>query len=173
MTEATLEATKQTPRGRLREWFEARIEGLDEFDIADIETEAVDIFLADKEWTAAMFRRMLGAELRSLLTTMRERVTLGDTVTTKQGMKERADALNKKWGAWVEHTPSGYVRLMAMTKPQLLIAAEEREARGNVELRTAKLWRALAAELKADQRVKDHFRADQIEALERDLLVEV
>jgi len=164
---------KSTPRGKLRAWFEQRIEGVDELDMAAIEAEAADYFLSDREWAKGMFGRLIAQELRALLSQMRERVSLGDSATTKKGLKERADAAARRWGAWVEHTPQGYVRLMAMTRSQLLAAASERETRGLTEYRTARLWRDMAAKLKNDeQMVREHFSPVQIEKLEQRILQE-
>lgn len=165
---------KDTPRGRLRVWVESRIDGVDSFEVPALVSEAATEFFGDPAWTKAMFGRLLAVEIGGILQQLRPRGTMaGDTATTKKGMKERADALARKWGGWFEHTSAGHVRLMAMTRPQLLEAAAEREARGAIEIRTAKLWRALAAQLRSDeQTVREHFRPEMIEALERDILSE-
>lgn len=71
------------------------------------------------------------------------------------------------WERWLERDPAtgAHVRLVDMTREQLLAAAGSREERAKTERRRADFDRALAARLRDGQRVRERWTTDEIDAL--------
>jgi hypothetical protein len=69
-----------------------------------------------------------------------------------------------RWFQRMEHQPvrGNYMRLQAMTRQDLLSAAEEREKRATVEMVTARWYRLLAAGMTEEQTVKDRYSPEQV-----------
>lgn len=78
-----------------------------------------------------------------------------------------------RWGAWLEHVGDRHVLLMQMTRADLEAAAQEREARGGFEYRTAALWRKIGSDLRPGQQVRDVFSEQRIAALAESLQITV
>lgn len=152
-------------RTQLRNWFVEINETEEEYDITEVATRAVQQFGSDPDWVRQMWLPLIKQELRMLVAQMRDRTLLGEVVVNQEGLEERARRLGAKWGKWREHTEQGYTRLFDMTRGQLLEAADRRERIGLTEMRTAVLWRKLAARMTDAQQVSECWDDDEIEAL--------
>jgi hypothetical protein len=69
----------------------------------------------------------------------------------------------ERWFDRMEHQPlKGYMRLGAMTRDDLITAAEEREKRAATEVATARWYRILAQGLGEGQVVRDRYTPEQV-----------
>lgn len=73
------------------------------------------------------------------------------------------------WARWLERDPTTgtHVRIVDMTRDQLLAAANDRDARAKVQRTRARFNRALAAQMGDGQRVRDAWTDYAIDALWR------
>ena len=156
-------------RAQLRLWIRDEIAGRTEVKIPVITERVVERLLSDRELLSEYVRTNLGPivyeEARRVVASSRELLLLGDHVVTRDNFKERAGELRRSWGGWLEHAGDRNVLLMEMDADDLQAAESERRKRGDAEHELADLWAALRARLKVDQRVKDVFTPEHIEAV--------
>lgn len=70
---------------------------------------------------------------------------------------------SRNWARFMEHTGNAYVRVLQMTRAELLDAAANRRARAAVDAGYANTWERLAARLQRDdERVCDRWTVDEI-----------
>lgn len=159
-----------SPRRGLLQWFQARIDGLPEWSIDELADNAFAEVSRHPEWIKSICMSWVRERLTEFSAHERPSgyVPFGDRVIDRDGpeLQERADALMKKWGRWAEHDGNQYVRLLEMTRSQLLIAAEQRERAARTERVRAELCRMLADVLEEGQQVKDCVGPEELERME-------
>lgn len=156
-------ATEPTARATLAGWVREHMAGRSEVALPDV-TDAAVSWLMDHP---KALRPLLHELVRPLVYTIVQAVaarTRGRTLVAAS--VEELAALKRpgreRWRAWLEHAGERHVRLHAMTRSDLLAAADAREARGERELAIAAFWRALAAELTGGQTVGERFSTEAL-----------
>lgn len=153
---------------RIDDWIKNEIDGAASVVLPDIARRGRDAFLADTAYLQVLFADQLEDLVyrraqRVFGRTRQGPVLLGDEVVDEEEFRRRSGRLATKWANWLEHTGSEHVLLTAMTRVQLLAAAQEREGRAEAEARRAVFLRALAAELPGLTTVGEVFSTAQIE----------
>lgn len=162
---ATSAESNQSATSLLREWMRDRIHLLGEVKIRELGEEGY-LFLAEDQDRLNQFvtERVydMAAEIGRavLLETRRIRRFYEAEAKTEEEKQARLG----RWFQRMEHQPlrGNYMRLQAMTKQDLLAAAEEREKRATVEMVTARWYRLLAAGMTDDQTVKERWQPEQV-----------
>lgn len=169
----TAVAKESSPRAQVAGWVRERVKGGSEFSLPDLRDDAREHFGKDRAFMRALLNDFLGTVfydvVQGVVGQTRGLVMLGDTVTSEEAFRERAQRRASKWAKWIEHCNGRHISLMEMTREDLIAAAAEREGRAAVELRIAALWRALAERLEGDQAVRERFTPQEIEAVQRTL----
>ncbi len=163
------EPKEKSANSRVREWVREAIATREDFNIPVL----VDECIADLGGDASFVRTLLQENLKPLVYSViqmqvgqsRHLVALGDDVVQKGEVAKRATRISA-FASWLEHAGDRHVQLLEMTREDLLIAAAEREQRGQHELGIAKLWRSLANKLEGGQKVSEVFSAEEIEKLQ-------
>jgi hypothetical protein len=162
--------TKKAIYSAVREWVKGEVEGEDHVDLARLADEAVDYFMRDEE----ILRNCLRIVLRPLVyevarlvlrsTRGEEVIDLGpDEIVTRGEHTRRGKTLSQKFAKWMEHSgDNGHMRMVKMTKPQLLIAAQERKRRGHTELKIAAFQERLAAGMKSGEVVEQRYTIEDM-----------
>lgn len=164
----------KTPRQRVSAWMREEMAGKSEVMLPDVVDRMVDHFKSDPEFVRAFLTEML----RPIAYSIAQQVCAGSRDThlvyddSPPAPAIRA-AVRPKWWVWQEHAGSRHVLLPEMTSADLLLAATEREKRGEVEYRLAGLWRKLAAKLGEGQLVGEVFDEEAIDRWARLLKVQV
>lgn len=170
---------------RLYQWAVQKATGFnspERIRISDILEEARREFMSDPAWVHRFCDEILDEIVRSVITQAvastrghRKRYIFKDTVMAAEVYAQQTTAeasalsasLMQKWMNWREHTGNGHVRLLDMTRQDLIKAAELRERRAQRDLELAALWRAIADRLPDDDSaVREHLNAFDIEALD-------
>jgi len=174
----------------LYRWAEERVSGVgapDRVKISDLVEEANQEFATDADWVAQFVQEALNDMVRSVIRQavastrgQYKKYVFRDTVmgvrayaeqTTQESATLRMKLMSK-WGSWMEFNGRQHVRLLDMTRKDLIAAAEERERRAHRELEIAALWREMAAAMPDDSvTVRDTFNVAEIEALSVDIKV--
>lgn len=162
---ATSAESNKSATSLLREWMRDRIQLLGEVKIRELGEEGY-LFLAEDQDRLNQFvtERVydMAAEIGRavLLETRRIRRFYEAEAKTEEEKQARLG----RWFQRMEHQPirGNYMRLQAMTKQDLLVAAEEREKRATVELVTARWYRLLAAGMTEEQTVMDRWKPEQV-----------
>lgn len=165
--------TELSNRAKVRLWVRERIQGEEEVSLPELANEAIQVLGGDRKFITAFANECLHdmvLELASqVIKQTRGLIKIGDVVTDVEGVKRRARK-QSVFANWLEHVGDRHVRLLDMTREDLLSAADERQTRGERELEVAALWRTLAQRLEGGQAVKDRFSAEEIEGIQRGLL---
>lgn len=145
--------------------------------ISDIMDQVRTKFLSDRDFMLSLAimnveeitRAAIGEAIAETRGPSR-RVIVRDFVTTPADMVAQTPALMAqlalRWGRFLEWNGQVHVRLTAMTKVDLLAAAEIREERAAREAAYADFFRRLAAKLPDnDAAVADHIPLEQIEEI--------
>lgn len=164
--------TEQSARSRIRQWALTHIEGQEEVQVPVLVDEAIASLGKDRKLIAELgresLREIMYRQLISAISSTRNFVTTGDVALTVGGVKEKARR-HSVFASWLEHVGDHHVRLMDATREDLLLAADEREKRGNTELGIARLWRTVANGLEGGQTVGSKYSAEEIESMHRGL----
>ncbi len=168
-------ATKERSiRSRVREWVQNEIKDETEVSIPTLTASALAHFRGDQAFIQGLMQEMLRPMVYELALAVVQSsrgslVTLGDTIVTRDEVAKKARTRNV-WGTWLEHAGDRHVALLDMTREDLLLAATERQDRGEHELELAKLWRKLADGLEGGQVVRERFSAEEIEKVRAALM---
>lgn len=165
---ATVErATAGSARSKVRAWIREAIRDRGDVHLPTLAGEVVEHFRGDQEFVDAYLAETLPdivyATAQAVLGTTR--VRLADELVQPERLRAATPVLRSKWGHWLEHVGDRHVRLGDMTKGLLLVAAEERERRGDTEYVIARTWRHLAGAMETDwETVNQRFSAAEIDA---------
>jgi hypothetical protein len=161
--------TANSVRSRIREIVRTRIEDEDEISLPNLTDALVTLLRGDEpfmeEFIRISLRSEVYAQVSAAVAGSRNLVLFGDTAMSEDAIEKRSDAFASRFLGWFEHSGERHVRLMDMTKEDLLASASERRKRGNREYVIAELWTQLAGKLKKGQRVEERFTAEEIEAM--------
>lgn len=163
------ELTGRDARARVQTWLEDKLDPLTEFAIPKIIEECSEAVIADPEWLHALLADSLRPIVRQYVERYARRtrmVLAGDHVFLNPNGGDPRDRRVSRWATWLEQVDGRQMRIWDMRKPDLLKAAASRRDRAGFELKRAKLWSAMAAQLEDNQvQVKDRFNVQEIEAL--------
>jgi hypothetical protein len=136
------------------------------FNLPQVVNEAMITFLQDPQFVDEVVRDRVQRDVyemaRRIIANTRGLILVGDDVMTPEQFQAHAAKASNRFLNWVEHAGTRYISLMQMTKGDLLLAARERETRARSELQVAVLWRHIADQLGADERVGDKFTPEDI-----------
>lgn len=167
-----------TARAAIAGWLRLQLAGATEVRLPDLTNEAVEFVASDRK----LLRSFLGEMLRPIVYDCAQRIVgkdregfivLGDVLLRRGEFETRAHTLGSRWTRWLEHVGDRHINIMAMTRQDLLIAAEERERRAAADTGVAQLWRAIADRLKKGQTVGDRFKPADLDALSEQLFGDV
>ncbi len=169
--------TDPSPRVQLRTWIRAQITGEVEVQLPDLTARAVEHFSDQrafiKAFLAVTLPEMVYEQARTVLRDTREWGTiiqLGDTLVSQTRLEQRARVLQSRWSGWMERVGDRHINLLAMTRDNLLAAAEHRRTQASTELAYADLWETLAEELDDWETVGQRFTPEDLEALRAGLV---
>jgi hypothetical protein len=165
---ADLPPADESARLRLRAWLQERRDSEDVLQQSELAREALEHFLPDASFTQALAREKLPAmvyeEAKRVIGTGRVHPD-NEPSAERETHRGGVAAAKSKWHRWFEHVDDRHVRLTAMTRGDLLRAAEEREQRGDGEYVKARHWRRLAADMETDwETVGQRFSEAEIDA---------
>lgn len=152
-----------SPRAILRGWVREQVDGQEEVHVPKLADAALAHFRSDQTFLDALLAENLPSMVSDVCRTVLAKtrfIHLGDEYVTREAFEGRATS---RWDLWMEHAGDRHVALTAMTKVDLLTAAEERDHRAAEESRRAKFLRTLAAPLKQGETVGAHFTAEQLD----------
>ena len=163
---ATSAESNKSATSLLREWMRDRISLAGEVKIKELGEEGIQFLAEDQERLNQFVTERvydMAAEIGRavLLETRRIKRFYEAEAKTEEEKQQRLS----RWFQRMEHQPvrGNYMRLQAMTRQDLLSAAEEREKRATVELVTARWYRLLAAGMVADdQTVSQRYTPEQV-----------
>lgn len=164
----------QSTRSQLRAWITSELQDQAEIKLPALSQKAIEVFSQQPVFIRSLLEEMLPSMVYDLAKSVvsgtrnngdERQFIAGDSVMTQQAIKERGRQISSRWKNFLEHTGDRHVRLLDMTKSDLLQAAQERRQRGLTELRYANLWEELASKLKDNQKVGDKFTEEQIERM--------
>lgn len=162
--------TELSSKARIRQWVREEIEGKEEVQLPELASKAIDTFKKDTKFLRQLAEESLRAMVYQLayqaVQQTRGMWMAGDTAVTKEAIRQRARK-HSLFRDWLEHVNDKHIRLMDMTREELLIAADEREKRGKHEIGLAALWRTLAERLEGGETVGNRYTPDEIEAMHR------
>lgn len=159
----------ESAKAKIRRLVKERISGEDEFSLPDLASEVVSLVKSDRVFLDSFLDEFLREAVYEytqhyVAKTRNGFIMLGDIATTREGLEARASR-NSIFNDWLEHSGSRMVRLMKMTREDLLAAESERRERGEREIRLANTWRALAVRLEGGQRVEEVFTVEEVEKI--------
>ena len=162
---ATTAESNRSATSTLREWMRDRISLAGEVKIKELGEEGIQFLAEDQERLNQFVTERvydMAAEIGRavLLETRRIKRFYEAEAKTEEEKQQRLG----RWFQRMEHQPvrGNYMRLQAMTRQDLLVAAEEREKRATVEMVTARWYRLLAAGMTEEQTVKDRYSPEQV-----------
>ena len=162
---ATAAESNKSATSTLREWMRDRISLAGEVKIKELGEEGIQFLAEDQERLNQFVTERvydMAAEIGRavLLETRRIKRFYEAEAKTEEEKQQRLG----RWFQRMEHQPvrGNYMRLQAMTRQDLLSAAEEREKRATVELVTARWYRLLAAGMSDEQTVSDRYSPEQV-----------
>lgn len=163
---------EKSTRQQVAEWVRAQMEGQEAVSLPDLVNDAVAHFEPQRSFVRQFLAESLRPIIYDLASTVakqsrRNFVVAGDELVTREELTERSNKRASRWESWLEHVGGKHVRLLDMTREELILAADIRRGRADSELRIAHLWDALAAKLEGGQRVRDRFTPAEIETMRR------
>lgn len=153
------------PRRRIRQWVKELTQGRDEISIPDITDEVIARIHDDVETMRALLYDGVYEEVRGQIGASRSWFLAGERALNEEALAAKAERLKSRWSRWLEHANGHHIRLMTMTRLDLLAAAAERRKRAETEVRIARLWEAMADQMAEGQTVGEVFDPEQIDAL--------
>jgi hypothetical protein len=171
MTQATVAPpTHHNPHARLQAALRQLLaEAGDSVEIPLLADRLLDMVDADPDWRQALLRPSIETFTREAVqrhvASTRGLLVFGSEVVTRREFERRVHQRAQRFERWREHVGDRHLKLMDMTRNDLLQAAAERITRGLDELRIAALEQRLADRLEHDQRVSDAWSAEEIALL--------
>lgn len=155
-------------------WVREQVKDQEGVHLPELTDRAVAYFMEDRDFVA----RFLAEHFRDVVYFVAQQVVAetrkggtdtalvlrGDDLLT--GKRLRRELLKRpRWRDWLEFTGERHVLVAAMTRRELLAAADIRQGRGIHELRMADCWRRLADGLVGDQTVGEVYDEAALAAL--------
>lgn len=168
MTTAKIKSIRSQIRANVLE----AIETEDFVRLPDLAAKAQRLFLDDPGLREELANEVLPGVILDIVqrTVAETRKINKEVIATQSGVITSADAIRKAakahnvFGDWMERveTEGKHVRLMKMTKGQLLGAAQERAGNAAYNTGLSKTWTELAEGLEEGQAVEDVFTDEDI-----------
>lgn len=162
-------------RSQIRASVLEAIEKEDFFRLPDVAADTQRLFLDDPGLKEQLAEEVLPGVILDIVqrTVAETRKINKEVIATQSGLITSADAIRKAakahniFGDWMERveTEGRHVRLMKMTKGQLLVAAQERKGTAAYNNGIANTWEELAEGLVGSQAVEDVFTEEEIEKI--------
>lgn len=152
-------------------WVIDHLRNKDEIQIAEVAKKALAHFKRDKEFMSTFADYSLELLVKTIVgnTVRNTHIPMGEELLTREAIDNRAKSM-PAFNKWLEHAGDRHVIYMEMNRDDLLQAALEREGQGLTQLAIAKLNRTVAKKLGLEQRVKDVFTPEEIEALYKGIM---
>lgn len=164
--------TTMSSRAQLKEWIAKRIAGEDEVILPDLVQECIVHFSKDSAFIQSLFKEALRELVYTygmhVIKNSHSLIPVGEGGISREEITKRSRK-HSVFANWLEHAGDRHVRLLEMTREQLLEAAQERRNRGNHEIRLAVLWETLAQQLEGGQRVSSKFTTEDIDVMAEQL----
>lgn len=158
-------------RAKVRQWVREYIDGKEEVQLPELTNTAVFELGKDKKFLTLLatetLRDMVYEIAKSVVHSSRL-IVLGDEAVSRDEVKRRSRG-HSVFRDWLEHVGDRHIRLLEMTREELLVAADEREKRGRHEIELASLWRTLAQQLEGGQTVGSKYTPEAIEEMHEGL----
>lgn len=159
---------ERSARQQLSDWVKSEIEGQTEINIPAITLKAEQAFKGNRRFIQQFVNETLHSIVYEVVRKVLadDRTIVGDAAVedVKEHVRKRA-ANHSVFSRWFEHVGDRHVRLLDMTREELLVAAELREKRGTTELKYAALWRTIANGLEGGQMVGAKYKPEEIERM--------
>lgn len=163
----------QTARQQVYAWVRGQMGGQASFSLPELTDRMVAHFSTDKDfiaaWLGETLRPIAYDAVQRVCATTRAYVVIADEAVPHAEAVRAIRERRPRWQAFMEHAGDRHVRLLDMTRRDLLLAADEREKRGAVEMRFAALWRHLAQQMTDTETVGQHFNETQIEEIAKQI----
>lgn len=163
-------------RLRLRQWIATEIEGVAEVELPELARRALKTVLADPDALEAAVRDLLQPlvyeQVQQVVASTRgvpPWETDPSSVTRTETLTRPVRRGRRTWTHWLEHAGARHVLLLEMTARDLELAEVERRKRGAIETGLADLWRELRVKMGPEQKVKDVWTVEEIEAVRQRL----
>lgn len=154
-------------RAQIKRWVREEIQGRDEVRISELVVDAMNLFNSP-EFQHQLFVEALREMVYNLASdVIKETRGLIPTIggaTSKQAIRRKASQ-HIIFSQWMEHVGDRHIRLLEMTREDLVVAAAERRQRGEYELGLATLWEQLAEDLEPGQKVSTKWSVDDIQRI--------
>lgn len=166
--------SETSARTQIRDWVKDIIQDADEVNVPTVASQAYEHFMKASGFTKRFYEENAGAIVHDIVADVvantRRYIPMGNNAAaTRQGVRRRAQE-HAVFSRWLEHANGRHIRLLEMTKKDLLAAADERERRGDTEYRIANLLRALAAPLTDEDIAGGIWSPQQIEQKYQEML---
>lgn len=161
-----LQVVRPTANAMVLEYLRRQYADVDRVDAPSVADEVRAKFGADQSFVEALanefFHITIYQIVRNWLTTTR-RPTHQRQLAERSPLAVVLTRPSRNWSKFMEHTGNAYVRVMQMTRAELLQAAATRRARASVEVGYANTWERLAERLRRDdERVCDRWSVEEI-----------
>lgn len=154
-----------TAKAELKQWIRNQIQGHSEVTISEVANQVIAHYGEDRDFINTLLsevaKPLIWDITQEVLADTRKFVG-GDVITTEQGIKQRINT-HPVFSKWMEHAGDRHIQVMEMRRRDLLLAAQERQERGDHEHALASLWRNMAARLGPQQKVKTVFSEQDIQ----------
>lgn len=177
--------SEESLRQQIAQWWQDRIEGVEDFSLAELASEGAAHFRQDPEFCERFLDEwlrptvyqvgmsLLSQERAAVLRDVARPATVPTRRVAAAGVAAAIEEKPADWSRWLERDPDTgkYVPLFLLTKEQALRAAEAREQRADPDLRRAGLLRMAAGRLGKGQRIENVWTAGQLAEIERTLAI--
>lgn len=154
-------------RSEIRSFVRNLVTDEQEVSAPELVNRAIENFASNEEFVRQLFTEafhdIVYAEVQAVIAETRIIRVPGYTFTQEELSKRVAK--HSVFKNWLEHSGERHIRVMDMTKEDLLVAASERESRGERELKLANLWRSIAGELNNGEKVSTKFTSEDLDQL--------
>lgn len=156
-----------TARARIRAVVADALELHNEVRLTDLAKQITSALRADPVFLERFIDEVLPSavydEVQRYVKRSRRLERTGDYAATAEVMEARRERFASRFASWYEHAGERSIKLLEMTREDLLLAAEARRKRGLTELKIALLWDKLADGLEGGQTVGERFTTEEIE----------
>lgn len=159
-------ADEITPRQRIRDCWHQRIDTGEPLDLKEDAPRIALQLRQDESFCAAFLDAFLSETVYTVGLNLLSQGR-GSVVTRRLSADDVRDAIDEEqpdWSKWTEYDPTSktHIRLLDMTKEQLIDAALTREGRGDTEYRRAALARLVAGRLQPGQVAHSVWSEDEL-----------
>ena len=158
-------------RAQVRQWVREQMEDASEVDLPALAGRAVAHFRGDAAFIQTFLDESLPTlvyDIASSIGSKTRLLSFGDHLATRATVADAATR-HTVFERWLEHAGARHIRLLSMTKADLLVAAEERRKRGEHDMWLSRLWVRIAKDMSDEDTVGERFTTEEIEKLAQEL----